>query len=259
MNILEYTLSNRQLLKDFENHFYNLFLNKNNKRSNRNIGKNFSFVVLEKENKKILVLFDIDDGTGITPCKNGKLDGDCKLNFNEFEKLKKDHNIDKFIIFKAQLQLDDHRNHYYPFKKNIYPLGYFCNNYDMTNKISFENIEKDIDVIWLGTVNLNATPWNWPENQNIDLWPSGWRIKGYKKLLQIKEKRKDLKIVCSNQKLPTNKYLNLISRSKICLELPGCGWFTRRFVENICLEKCILSMSQNQILPFKIKENYHYN
>ena len=258
MKILEYTTINRQILRDFEKNFYSLFSHDAIKKSNRNIGKNFSFAVIEKENKRIIVLFDVDDGTGITPCKNGKLDGDCKLSHDKFDELKKDYNTQNFIIFKAQLDLS--RNKYYPFKKNVYPLGYFCNNYEFIKKLKFNSsIEKDIDVAWVGTVNLNASPWNWPKDQDIKMWPTGWRINGYKRLINIKERRSDLKIVVSNQKLPVEKYLNLIARSKICLELPGCGWLTRRFVENICLGKCILSMKQSQILPFDIKENYHYH
>tara|TARA_R110001592_G_scaffold175969_3_gene415369 strand:- start:2918 stop:3862 length:945 start_codon:yes stop_codon:yes gene_type:complete len=258
MKILEYSLNNRAFYRGFESVFFSMF--KDRKASNRYLGKNFSFCIVELKEKRCLVLFDLDDGSGITPCRPGILDGDCKLDFNKLEKLKSDYNIidENIIIFKAQI--NRHECEYYPFKERIYPLGYFSGNYENIKNIKVNpKVEKDIDLLWLGTVNLDSTPWNWPENQDIDMWPSGWRIKGYKLLEKLRKERKDLNIVFGSKKVSQKDYYDLINRTKICLELPGCGWFTRRFVENILLEKCILSMKQKQCLPFDLIENVHYH
>tara|TARA_R110000796_G_scaffold229586_1_gene346979 strand:- start:11614 stop:12588 length:975 start_codon:yes stop_codon:yes gene_type:complete len=258
IKLLEFSLSNRGFYREFESVFFNMF--KVKRASNRYLGKNFSFCVAELKEKRILVLFDLDDGSGITPCRQGILDGDCKLDFSKLEKLKSDYNIENknIIVFKAQL--NRHECEYYPFKEKVYPLGYFSGNYEYIKNIQQDlKVEKDIDLLWLGTVNLDATPWNWPENQDIGMWSSGWRIKGYKLLESLKKERKDLNIVFGNKKVAKKDYFDLVSRAKICLELPGCGWFTKRFVENILLEKCILSMRQKQLLPFKLIENVHYH
>ena len=230
-------------------------LNCQNKISHNDIGKNFSYIVMEKNHQCYIVLFDIDDGSGITECRNDKLDGDCKLNFKKLNNLIIKYNASKTLVFKSQLNLYD--CDYYPFKKNIYPLGYYCDNQQFIFPTE-TLVKKDIDVLWIGTVNETGSPWNWPDGRDIKTWPSGIRKAGFNKLSEIKESRKDLKIICSSDKIPIHQYNELINRAKICLELPGCGLFTKRLVENIRRGKCILSLKQVQNLHFNYIQEQHY-
>lgn len=257
----------RSFFREFQIYLYRN-LNCLNKIQNFHLGKNFSYIIVRKNETNHIVLFDVDDGSGITFCTPGNFDGDCKLNFESLNFLKQKYEIQKTIVLKLQLNPSDCE--FYPFKENLYPAGYFC---DGQNNISpsTKSVEKDIDVLWMGSVlsgcnpenfeiydKFGTAPSNWPKGKDIKLWPQGRRITGYRKLKEIEQKRKDLKIICSTSKIPFGQYISYVERAKICLELPGCGWWTKRLVENIKKGKCILSLKQKQKLHFEYVPNEHY-
>jgi len=251
-NIQTCTLENRSFFRAFQEKFYQ-HQGAYQKIINHNIGKNFSYMVIQKNDKNHVVLFDVDDGSGITTNRPGYNDGDCKLIFSELDKIKEKFGIVEVLVFKLQLNRSDCE--YYPFKQNVFPAGYYCDDQEILTPV---DKKKDIDVFWMGTVNMDGDPWNWPVGKDIKLWPSGRRRAGFIKLKEIQATRKDLNIVCSSNKIPQEQYNDLIARSKICLELPGCGWFTKRMVENIRRAKCILSLEQKQSLHFDLIPNVHY-
>ena len=251
--VIACSLENRSFFRSFQERLYSK-LNCFSKLRKENIGKNFSFLVIKKLGDNHLILFDVDDGSGITDCRPGHLDGDCKLNFEKLQQIKSEYEIKNILVFKLQFNPDDCE--FYPFKDNVFPAGYYCDDQDSISPVEITN--KDIDVIWIGSVNLNGSPWNWPNDKDIKQWPSGRRRAGYHALKEIKERRKDLNIICTPEKFSQEEYNGLINRSKICVELPGCGWFTRRLVENIRRGKCILSLEQKQKLHFDYVSNLHY-
>jgi hypothetical protein len=100
-------------------------------------------------------------------------------------------------------------------------------------------------------------PFCWPKNRDIRKWWSGSSIKGYKKLLEIKEKRKDLNFALFDNSIPSDQFYDLIRRSKICIDLPGVGLSSRKFYEYMVFGKCVLSLRQ-QYTPWECEENIHY-
>ena len=52
--------------------------------------------------------------------------------------------------------------------------------------------------------------------------------------------------------------MNLLSRSKICVDFPGIGWLTRRFTELLLMKKCTLTIDQRVELPYPLEEGVHY-
>ncbi|MFX0072854.1 MAG: hypothetical protein ACFFAO_17390 [Candidatus Hermodarchaeota archaeon] len=264
MKIINYGFNSREWFKNFERVFYSKLaprLKPSYKNCLNILGKSISFFVFEHNDIRNLCLFDLDDGSGLK-------EDSCKIKYDFLEKFMEENHINDYLIFKSQL------NKHYPyfeFYKDIdktVPLGYFPDNlkallkykkkkkYLLTSK---NQKQKDIDVFWLGTVkNDMGEGMIWPKNLNLKYWNYGKRIAGFKALQEISKKRTDLKIICSDKKVPLKNYFELISRSKICFDFVGVGEFTKRFVECVILEKCVMSFKKLQEFNFQLRENIHY-
>lgn len=224
-----------------------------NKMSPDVLGKNWSCYVYERDGKRWLVCFDGDDGSGGTT-------SDCKLNWWKFDDVLMKHKIDDYIIFKIQHASIPDQRQFYPFKLDVYPLGLMTNHPEKIIKIAdtLPQKEKDIDVIFVGgRVHEHNRPFVWAKNRDINQWWPGNRKIGYEKLLEIKSRRKDLKIETFDGLCPPDQYYDLINRSKICLDFPGIGLSSRKFYEFLIMGKCILALKQNNA-PWPLYENVHY-
>lgn len=218
-----------------------------------NLGKNWSCYVYERDDKRWLVCFDGDDGSGGTS-------SDCKLNWWKFNDLLQIHQIDDYLIFKIQHASTAEQRQFYPFKLDVYPLGLMTNHPENIIKIadSLPKKEKDIDVIFVGgRVHEHNKPFVWPKNRNLNQWWPGNRKVGYEKLLEIKSRRTDINIVTFDGLCPADQYYDLINRSKICLDYPGIGLSSRKFYEFMVMGKCVLALQQHNS-PWPMIENVHY-
>ena len=149
-----------------------------------------------------LGIFDIGDGSGSHASS-------CHLRGGEsgIHGLAASNNISGVIVFKRELaDIEDIEGlmKYYPWPPGgMSPIGIPCGDeehvYSIKRKISKKEIKKDIDVLWIGTLNEeNATP---PCNElKKENWPFYWRLNGFETLMKIKESRPDLNIVCSKDK-----------------------------------------------------------
>ncbi len=217
------------------------------------LGKNWSCAVYERDGKSWLICFDGDDGSGGTT-------SDCKLNWWRFDEVLMRHKIDDYIIFKIQHASISDQRQFYPFKLDVYPLGLMTNHPDNIVKLSdsLPKKEKDIDVIFVGgRVHEHNRPFVWAKNRDLNQWWPGNRKIGYEKLLEIKARRKDLRIETFDGLCPADQYYDLINRSKICLDYPGIGLSSRKFYEFLVMGKCVLALKQNNS-PWPLYENVHY-
>jgi len=217
------------------------------------LGKNWSCFLYERDAKKFLCFFDGDDGSGGTP-------SDCKLNWTRFQNLINHYKVDDYMVFKIQFASISEQRMFYPFKRDVYPLALMTNDPDHIVKIadSLPSVEQDIDVLFVGgRVHDHNYPYCWPKNRNTNQhWPTNRRI-GYAKLLEIKERRKDLNIITYDGLMPANEYYDVINRTKLCLDFPGIGVSSRKFYEFIVLGKCVLALPQNNCC-WHLKEWEHY-
>ncbi len=217
------------------------------------LGKNWSCFVYEREGKKFLCLFDGDDGSGGTAT-------DCKLVWSRFHNIIKHYGITDYLVFKIQHASDPEHRMFYPFKRDVYPLALMTNNPDRIFNVAdtLSKVEQDIDVLFVGgRVHDHNGLYCWPKNRNPNQhWPTSRRI-GYAKLLEMKERRKDLNIVTYDGLMPPDEYYDVINRTKICLDFPGIGVSSRKFYEFLVLGKCVLALPQNNCC-WPLKEWEHY-
>jgi len=262
MKIIEYTLSSREWWRPFEESFYRDVTDVSPTRTKYNctypegyLGKNLSYFVLEENGENYLFLFDVDDGSGCTIC-------DCKIIWQNFYSLLEEHKIKDYLVFNRELSYEKQRNEYYPFQKKSVPLGILPSSEMQTrnykNHYMTGDKQKDIDVLWIGAVVDEFEPFAWNRGKSTETFNYQWRQKGYKTLKEIAERRSDLNIICSRDKIPIQNYFDLVSRAKICLELPGVGQLNKRFVEYLIFEKCVLRMNLHCELPYPLLEGTHY-
>ena len=262
MKIIEYTLSSREWWRPFETSFYNDVTDVRPTQSKFDcvypegyLGKNLSYFVIEDEGENYLFLFDVDDGSGCTIC-------DCKIIWGNFYSLLEEHNIKDYLVFNREFSYEKQRNEYYPFQKKSVPLGILPSSEDHTRSLKRQymtgNKQKDIDVLWIGAVVDEFEPFAWNRGKSTETYNYQWRQQGYKVLSEISERRNDLNIVCSRNKVPMDQYFDLVSRAKICLELPGVGQLNKRFIEYLIFEKCVLRMHLHCELPYPLLEGTHY-
>lgn len=222
--------------------------------STERMGRNWGGFIYEKNNKKLLVLIDTDDGSGGTPY-------DCKISWPTFNEVLESHKPDDYIIFKSQINVDHEFNQFYPFKNDVYQLGIFSDNpyliFNVKNSIN-KPINQDIDVFFSGGLKFkDFKPYAWPKERDTKKWYPGASMRGYKKLTEICNRRKDLNIKIFDEVLDPNTFYNLINRSKICIDFPGVGLSSRKFYEYLVLGKCVLALRQ-QLTPWPCEENIHY-
>jgi len=230
------------------------------------LGKNWSGIVLNSGVDNILMLLDCDDGGWQTP-------DNFKLDLRKLRDVTIKYKISDLIIFKLQLLEESERTSYIPaLGENIFPIGLMTHPsfFEFSDRLiktySERRIEKDIDVFFAGgrifdenvEKNYHSKMSKWPKDQPEDRWFSLVRQRGYSKLLEIKEKRRDLNIVCEDYRVDDQaRYFDLVMRSKICLGFPGIGKGSRKFHEFLILGKCALSLRQ-QLNCWNISENIHY-
>ena len=256
--ITAYGLSNRDCTIALQNEIFQKFNviqygTYDEKLSDSSLGKNLLGFIYENDGKKLLVLVDGDDGSGGTPT-------DCKIVWHAFNNILQQYQPNDYIIFKLQVNSDPECNQFYPFKNNVYPIGIFTNNpYAIFEvKKSLPQTNKDIDVFFPGGRKFSKNrPYAWPKHRDIRKWWAGAAIRGYEKLLNIRESRKDLNIVCLDQNVSQREFFDLVSRSKVCIDFPGIGLSTRKFYEYCVLEKCVISLKQ-QLTCWPCEENVHY-
>lgn len=260
MNIIDYGLNNRPFMRSYEDTLYSQFkLNKEPRWTNceSTLGRNFSYFIFEDNSDNYLVLFDSSDGSGLQPY-------DDSLNHTVLRKLMEEYNIKDYIIFKMQFSYDGFSS-YYPLKSKTHPLGYFPDVPSITyefkkqSRYRYAVQPKDIDFFWVGTIDYGAPPPLWPEDKDINQWPMGQRQEGYKTFKQIADKHSEWNIITSDRpQFSRPEYLDKTMRSKVCLELPGVGYFTTRFFENLILERCMISKELPLSLPYDLIPNVHY-
>jgi len=256
--ITSYGKNNRDHIQVFQDHLLKNNLNQNSvydpKMSTENLGRNFSAFLYEKNNKKLLVLLDIDDGSGGTP-------SDCKIIWSSLFELQQRYKPHDLMILKSQVHPNPEYNQFYPFKEDVYAIGIFSNDpqrvFNVREKFSKPEVQ-DIDVFYAGGIkHAKNRPYCWPKNRDIRKWWSGSSMLGYKKLLEIRDKRPDIKFALFDESLPANDFYSLMRRSKVCIDLPGVGLSSRKFYEYMVFEKCVLSLKQ-QFTPWPCEENIHY-
>ena len=257
--ITSYGKNNRDQIQVFQECLLKNNITKNSvydpRMSTEKLGRNFSAFLYEKNNKKLLVLLDIDDGSGGTP-------SDCKIVWSTLFELQQHYKPHDMMVLKSQVHPNPEYNQFYPFKEDVYPIGIFSNDpqkvFDVREKFSKPEIQ-DIDVFYAGGIkHAKNRPYCWPKNRDIRKWWSGSSIRGYKKLLEIRDKRPDIKFALFDESLPANEFYSLMRRSKICIDLPGVGLSSRKFYECMVFEKCILCLKQ-QFAPWPCEEDVHYS
>jgi len=222
--------------------------------SSEKLGSSISALLFEKQNKKLLVLFDIDDGSGGTPA-------DCKIVWSTYNEILMKYRPHDMIVLKAQVNRNPEFNQFYPFKSDVFPIGIFSNNPEKVFELSktYSPVQQDIDVFFSGGYNhkRHMTPYCWPKNRDIKKHWSGASVRGYEKLKEIKEKRPDIKFALFDNNLEEKDFYTMIRRSKICIDLPGVGLSSRKFYEYMVFGKCVLSLKQ-QYTPWDCEENIQY-
>ena len=223
--------------------------------SSEKLGRNFSSFLFEQNQKKLLILLDVDDGSGGTP-------SDCKIVWSTLAEIQREYRPHDMIVLKSQVNRDPEYNQFYPFKKDVISIGIFSNDprkvYEARKKyLAVE--QQDIDVFFAGGLKHEKNrPYCWPKNRDIRKWWSGASIRGYKKLLEIKEKRPDIKFALFDHSLPASQFYDLIRRSKVCVDLPGVGLSSRKFYELLVFGKCVVSLRQQHTI-WDCEENIHYS
>jgi hypothetical protein len=251
-------MNNREFMIEYEKYVYKQFgIEKPDILNCENVlGRNFSFIIFENKKKNYMIMFDADDGSGIA-------NDNFKLEVDVWKEIKEKYDVVDYIIFKMQYSSELPHNFFYPFAHKTHPLGYFPYFPDYIHEWQYRNNHllfspNDIDFLWMGTVNYEDEPPVWPYGLDKKHWQLGQRIKGFETINEIKERRTDLNIVVSSDRIPYDDYLNLVMQSKVCLELPGVGNFTTRFFENLQLGRCILGKRLYLELPYDIVPDEHY-
>lgn len=255
-NIIKYGVETRDHMINFHNKFYTSYGSnafRDDRMTPQNLGRNWSCFLYERAGKNYMCMFDSDDGSGGTPA-------DCKLIWSKFHEITTQHGVQDYIVFKIQhTPISEHRQ-FYPFKRDVYPLALMTNEPDRVFKLADNMVakEQDIDVLFVGgKVHDHNNPYCWPKHRNTNQhWPTNRKI-GYGKLLEIKERRKDLNIVAVDRLLQHGDYYDLVNRTKICLDFPGIGVSSRKFYEFLALGKCVLALRQNNCC-WPLEENVHY-
>ena len=218
------------------------------------LGRNFSCFLYEKNNKKLLVLIDTDDGSGGTPA-------DCKIVWSTFNEILQHYKPHDYIVLKQQVNRDEDCSQFYPFKQDVYSIGMFNPDpskiFRISESLKAKNLEKDIDVFFAGGFSLERRPHTWPKNRDIRKWWPGTGINGYIKLKELKEKRKDLNIQIFDKDIPQDKFFEMANRSKVCLDFPCVGKSSMKFHEYMIFGLCVLSLKQQET-PWTCIENLHY-
>jgi hypothetical protein len=255
-HILRYGIDQRDHLVHFLNCFYAKNANGevvDNQLTPGHLGSNLSGFVYERRGKNFLVIFDGDDGSGITMA-------DCKINWPRFQQLLERNNIQDYLVFKISHAKHSEHREFYPFKTDVYPFALMTNFPKKIFKIADEMkpVTKDIDVLFVGgKVHDRNYPYCWPKHRDMNQhWPTNRKI-GYAKLLEIKELRKDLNIVAIDGLLPADQYYSMVNRTKICLDFPGISVSSRKFYEFMILGKCVVALEQNNCC-WPLVENEHY-
>jgi hypothetical protein len=211
-------------------------------------------MMFEQSGKRLLVIVDVDDGSGGTPF-------DCKLVWPVLNSIQRKYRPHDMIVLKSQVHPNPEYNQFYPFKEDVFPIGVFSDNLkSVFDKIPiFESAEdKDIDVFFSGGYRFsNCRPFVWPKNRDIRKWWAGSAIHGYEKLKEIRDRRPDIKFQLFDGNLPQEEFFKIMKRSKICVVLPGIGLSTRKFYEYTVFGKCILSLRQ-QLSLWPCEEDVHY-
>ncbi len=254
--IIRYGIDDRDHLVHFHNKFYAQYAPnaiQDVHMTPQILGKNWSCFLYERDEKHFLCFFDGDDGSGGTP-------SDCKLVWSRFQNLINHYQIHDYAIFKIQHTPYSEHREFYPFKYDVYPLALMTNDPSRVFKLADEMKPKkqDIDVLFVGgKVHDHNKPYCWPKHRNTNQhWPTNRKI-GYGKLLDIKERRKELNIVAIDHLLQHGDYYDLVNRSKICLDFPGIGVSSRKFYEFLVLGKCVLALQQNNCC-WPLEQNKHY-
>lgn len=255
--ITYYGINNRDHILNFQNELLKKNVTKDSKYDNvlstEKLGRNLSGFICEKNNFKLLVLLDADDGSGGTT-------SDCKIVWSTLNDIYQKYNPHDLLILKSQINSDPEYNQFYPFKIDVYPLGIFSNDTKKILKVknTLQKTKKDIDVFFAGGhKHKHCRPYAWSKERDIKKWWVGAQFRGYSKILEIKNKRPDLNIQLFDNTLSADQFYDYVNRSKICLDLPGVGLSSRKFYEFLVLEKTILSLKQ-QLTPWECDENIHY-
>lgn len=254
--IVRYGLDTRDHMIGFLSQFYKKYAPNavhDDNMSSAVLNKNWSCFLYEHDGKNFLGFFDGDDGSGGTPF-------DIKLNWPRFQNLIDHYNVVDYAVFKIQHSNFAEARQFYPFKRDVYPLALMTNDPSRIFALADTMVrkEQDIDVLFVGgKVHDHNKPYCWPKNRNVNQhWPTNRKI-GYSKLLEIKERRKDLNIVTVDNLLTHGDYYDLVNRAKICLDFPGIGLSSRKFYEFLVLGKCIMALPQNNCC-WNLKEFHHY-
>jgi len=247
--------SGRDCISTFQKRFYEKYAVNaiiDSELNDFNFGKSLSAFVFVQGKNNILFVFDADDGSGGTAT-------DCKISWPNYNKVVEKYNTSDVIFIKLQCAKEPEYHQFFPFKYAI-PLGLMTNDPEKT--ISSWNLipdyEKDIDVIFIGgKVHDRNKVYCWPTHRSLDAWWPGVRKKGYEKLLELKERRKDINIFCTDEIISPEEYYKLIKRSKICIDLPGTARSSRKFYEFLMFGKCVISLPQQESI-LSWKEGIHY-
>lgn len=263
MKIIEYARSCRPFMYSYEDYIYSQLkpqVNPYVTNCDEYLGRNTSYFIFESviPSQKYAVLLEASDGAGFR-------EGCHCIKKDVWQEILDRHEVTDFIVFKMQWGKEDIFNRHFAFPDKTHPLGYFTDypsdTYHYQKQTRYNSLlkKKDIDFLWAGTVNYKLADDKWPEDINIKYWASRERVQGYKALEKIKERRPEWNIVITDKpSFPKPEYMDLVMRSKICLELPGIGWFTTRFFENLMLGKCIMGRRLPHQLPYELKEDVHY-
>jgi len=246
----------RNCITKFQNRFYSKYAinaRVDNELFDQHLGKSLSAFVYNRVGINRLFVFDADDGSGGTAT-------DCKISWPVYNNVCKKYDIKDVIFLKLQCAEEPEYHQFFPFKHAI-PVGLMTDDPEATLSLwnSLPEGEEDIDVLFIGgRVHDSNTPYCWPTHRTNDaFWPNV-RKNGYNKLLDIRDRRKDINIVCLDGKLTENEYYSLVKRSKICLDLPGTARSSRKFYEFIMFGKCVISLPQ-QTSIVGWRENLHYS
>jgi hypothetical protein len=256
--ITHFGINTRDHILNFQSELHKRILTGHSKLDHRlsteNLGKNFGAFIYEKNEKRLLVLIDADDGSGGTTA-------DCKIIWSAYNNVLESYKPQDVLVLKSQVNTDPEYNQFYPFKSDVHALGIFSNDPRtiQSTKKKLSQSDKDIDVFFAGGLKFaKLKPHAWPKNRDPKRWWPGASNRGYQVLNDIKSRRKDLNVQIFDQILQPHEFYDYISRSKICIDLPGIGLSSRKFYEYMVLEKCVLALKQ-QITPWTCQENIHYS
>lgn len=259
MNITHYGLNDRDHILVYQKCLLERNIGKNSSHdplmSTRSLGKNLSaFIVKREDGVKLLVILDADDGSGGTPA-------DCKITWSILREIQLKYVPHDMMILKSQVNRNPEYNQFYPFKEDVYPIGIFSNDPHevFRRREVYKKVEQeDIDVFFAGgRKHSKVRPYTWPKNRDIKKWWPGVAYRGYEKLLNLRNKRQDIKFALFDESLPADQFYSLMRRSKICVDLPGIGLSSRKFYEYLVFGKCVLSLRQ-QYTSWDCEENVHY-